>query len=138
MTTPSSTGDTGSAPLRKRTKTRPAARRRTLENTYNDPALRERLKDEIRAADKGGAPGTWSARKSQLLTLAYQKAWQTADGKPARRASGTTRYLPKKAWDELSDAEKKATNAKKKAGSKVGEHIVPNTAAASRARKGAS
>jgi hypothetical protein len=38
----------------------------------------------------------------------------------------------------LSEAEKKATNAKKKAGSKVGEHIVPNTAAASRARKGAS
>ncbi|HET9504540.1 MAG TPA: hypothetical protein VFO93_13445 [Hymenobacter sp.] len=66
--------DASSTPTRKRTKTRPAARRRTLENTYSDPAMRERLKNEIRAAAKGGEPGTWSARKSQLLTLAYQKA----------------------------------------------------------------
>jgi hypothetical protein len=158
MKTPTPADDASSTPARKRTKTRPAARRRTLENTYSDPALRERLKDEIRAAAKGGEPGTWSARKSQLLTLAYQKAgggyinrhpnskqkdlkewtkqdWKTADGKPARRASGTTRYLPKKAWGELSDAEKKATNDKKKAGSKAGEHVVANTAAAKKARK---
>ncbi|MGI4870153.1 MAG: hypothetical protein ACRYFX_03125 [Janthinobacterium lividum] len=66
--------DASSKPVRKRTKTRPAARRRTLENTYSDPALRERLKAEIQASAKGGEPGTWSARKSQLLTLAYQKA----------------------------------------------------------------
>ncbi len=160
MKTPQPADDASSTAARKRTKTRPAARRRTLENTYNDPALRERLKDEIRAADKGGASGTWSARKSQLLTLAYQKAgggyinrhpnakqeglkewtkqdWQTADGKLARRAGGTTRYLPKKAWDELSDAEKAATNAKKKAGSKTGAHTVANTAAARKARKDA-
>ena len=66
--------DASTEPARKRTKTRPAARRRTLENTYSDPTLRERLKAEIRAGAKGGDPGTWSARKSQLLTLAYQKA----------------------------------------------------------------
>ena len=147
-----------SNPARKRTKTRPAARRRTAENTYSDPALRERLKTEIRNAAKGGEPGTWSARKSQLLTLAYQKAgggylqqhpnskqkalhqwteqdWKTSDNKPARRATGTTRYLPAQAWDKLTDGEKKATNAKKKAGSKVGEHIVANTVAAKRAHK---
>ncbi len=74
MKTPIPADDASSNPIRKRTKTRPAARRRTLENTYSDPALRERLKNEIRAAAKGGEPGTWSARKSQLLTLAYQKA----------------------------------------------------------------
>jgi hypothetical protein len=151
--------DTNSTLPRKRTKTRPAARRRTIENTYNDPALRERLKSEIRAADKGGAPGTWSARKSQLLTLAYQKAGggyinrhpnskqkdlsdtpkqsaQTAEGKRARQAGSTTRYVPTKAGDELSDTEKKVTNAKKKAGTKAGEHILANTAASS-ARKSA-
>lgn len=66
--------DASDSPARKRAKTRPAARRRTTENTYSDPALRERLKAEIRAGSKGGEPGTWSARKSQLLTLAYQKA----------------------------------------------------------------
>ena len=161
MKTPAPADDASSTPARKRTKTRPAARRRTLENTYSDPALRERLKDEIRAAAKGGEPGTWSARKSQLLTLAYQKAgggyinrhpnskqkdlkewtkqdWQTADGKPARRAGATTRYLPKKAWEELSDEEKKATNDKKKAGTKAGEHVVANTAAAKKASKKAT
>jgi hypothetical protein len=74
MKTPIPADDASSTPTRKRAKTRPAARRRTLENTYSDPAMRERLKNEIRAAAKGGEPGTWSARKSQLLTLAYQKA----------------------------------------------------------------
>lgn len=158
MKTPTPADDASSTPARKRTKTRPAARRRTIENTYSDPALRERLKNEIRSAAKGGEPGTWSARKSQLLTLAYQKAgggyinrhpnskqkdlkewtkqdWQTANGKPARRNGTTARYLPKKAWDELSDAEKKATDDKKKAGSKAGEHTVANTMAAKKARK---
>ena len=150
--------DASNTPARKRTKTRPAARRRTAENTYSDPALRERLKAEIRAGAKGGEPGTWSARKSQLLTLAYQKAgggylqrhpnskqthlhhwteqnWQTADGQPARRPGGTTRYLPADAWDQLTPAQKKATNAKKQTGSKAGKHTVPNTAAAKRARE---
>ena len=158
MKTPEDADAASASPARKRTKTRPAARRRTIENTYSDPALRERLKNEIRAGAKGGEPGTWSARKSQLLTLAYQKhgggylqrhpnskqraltdwtkeEWQTADGKPARRASGTTRYLPKKAWSELSESQAKATNAKKQAGSKAGEHAVANTAAARQARK---
>ncbi|RZL14581.1 MAG: hypothetical protein EOO62_05070 [Hymenobacter sp.] len=161
MKTPAPDAAASSNPVRKRTKTRPATRRRTDENTYSDPALRERLKNEIRAAAKGGEPGTWSARKSQLLTLAYQKNgggylqrhpnskqkslqnwteqdWQTADGKPARRAAGTARYLPAKAWDDLTPAERKATNAKKLAGSKAGEHVVANTAAAKRARKQAN
>lgn len=158
MKTPAPAEDASSKPARKRTKTRPAARRRTLENTYSDPALRERLKNEIRAAAKGGEPGTWSARKSQLLTLAYQKAgggyvqrhpnskqrdlkawtsqdWQTSDDKPARRADGTTRYLPKKAWKELSPDKAKATNDKKKIAARAGEHTVANTAAAKQARK---
>lgn len=158
MKTPAAADAASTSLARKRTKTRPAARRRTIENTYSDPALRERLKEEIRAGAKGGDPGTWSARKSQLLTLGYQKAgggylqrhpnskqrdlkewtkqdWQTSDHAPARRAGGTTRYLPKEAWTELSEGEKKATNAKKKAGSRVGEHTVANTVAAKRARK---
>ena len=138
----------------KKTATKPKA-------TYTDPALRERLKEEIKAGDKGGDAGQWSARKSQLLASEYKKAgggyknkkpteeqkdldqwtkedWQTADGKPAKRAGGTTRYLPKEAWDELSPAEKKATNAKKQTGSKTGEHAVENTKAAKAARKKAT
>ena len=41
---------------------------------YMDPELRERLKEEIKASDKGGEPGQWSARKSQLLVKEYEKA----------------------------------------------------------------
>ena len=41
---------------------------------YTDPALRECLKAEIIAGDKGGRPGQWSAPKAQLLTRAYEEA----------------------------------------------------------------
>ncbi|MEZ0612479.1 hypothetical protein ACAW74_28485 [Fibrella sp. WM1] len=128
-------------------------------DNYTDPELREKLKADIKAGEKGGKAGQWSARKAQLLAHEYEKAgggykddhkteaqqhldkwtdedWQTADGKPAEREGGTTRYLPKEAWDKLSPAEKKATNAKKVAGSKTGKQNVPNTAKAKKARTG--
>jgi hypothetical protein len=127
-------------------------------NNYDKPDLREKLKEEIKAGDKGGKPGQWSARKAQLLTHEYEKSgggylreertesqqhleqwteeqWQTADGKPAEREGGTTRYLPKEAWNELSPAEKKATNTKKQAGSRAGKQVVANTEKAKIARK---
>ena len=128
---------------------------------YTDPELRERLKEEIKAADKGGAPGTWSARKSQLLTQEYEKQggdythdqptgsqrsleqwtdedWQTADGSARARGDGETdRYLPKKAWEELSDAEKEETRTRKREASKQGQGDVPNTEGAKQARRDA-
>ncbi|MGI4864704.1 MAG: hypothetical protein ACRYFZ_12340 [Janthinobacterium lividum] len=143
MKTPAPADDASSTPTRKRTKTRPAARRRTIENTYSDPALRERLKNEIRTAAKGGEPGTWSARKSQLLTLAYQKAgggyinrhpnskqdWPTLDPKAARRA--TTTRIPK-ATGEASDVEKQAS---KKPGPRAGKRPTATPAPARKASK---
>lgn len=128
---------------------------------YTDPELRERLKAEIIAGDRGGKPGQWSARKAQLLATEYEKAgggytsdertetqehlqewteeeWTTSDGKPAERPSGTTRYLPKEAWDELTPAQKRTTNEKKRAGSTAGQQFVPNTEAAKQARKHAT
>ena len=42
------------------------------EEKYTDPELRERLKEEIMQSDKGGEPGHWSARKSQLLVREYE------------------------------------------------------------------
>ena len=62
-----------------------------------------------------------------------EEKWRTSDGKPAKRAGGTTRYLPEKAWSQLSAAEKAATNKKKKEGSKAGKQFVPNTPAAKKA-----
>lgn len=131
--------------------------------TYTDPALRDRLKSEIMAGEKGGKAGQWSARKSQLLAAEYKKAgggykkakgkkaegqenldqwtsehWATADGEPAIREGETARYLPEKAWDDLTPAQKRATDTKKKAGSKSGRQFVANTKAAKAARKKAS
>ncbi len=98
------------------------------------------------------------ARKSQLLAAAYKKAgggykksrrtsdqknletwtdekWKTADGEPAARDGETARYLPKKAWDAMTPAQRKATDAKKCAGSKKGHQHVANTKKARAARK---
>ena len=109
------------------------------------------------AGSKGGKPGQWSARKAQLLASEYKKAgggysgaktaaqssltkwtgekWRTSDGKPAQRAGGTTRYLPDKAWDKLTPAQKSATNKKKIAASNKGKQFVANTKQAKQAGK---
>ncbi len=137
------------------------ARARSAASRYTRPALRERLKKKIQASDKGGKPGQWSARKSQLLAQEYKKAgggytggkgqaqksldrwtdekWQTREGSArARHGRTTSRYLPKKAWDALSEGEKKATDTKKRVASRGGKQFVANTPAAKVARKKAT
>ena len=126
---------------------------------YTEPELRARLKEEIKAGDRGGRPGQWSARKSQLLTAEYEgqgggyrhegertasqqhlaewteQDWHTADGGArARDDDGTARYLPDAAWELLSDEEKRATDQKKRSG--TAQHVA-NTEAAQQARKAA-
>ncbi len=122
--------------------------------TYAKPKLRDRLKRKITLSTKGGKSGQWSARKAQLLALAYKAAgggyrggknptqrslktwgeqdWQTRDGKPAIRAGAdggtvTARYLPAKRWDSLSEGEAIATDRKKRRGA---GQFVANTKAA--------
>jgi hypothetical protein len=127
---------------------------------YTKPELREKLKQRIAAGSKGGRAGQWSARKSQLLVQEYEKKgggyrgtkeagarhleewtkehWQTKSGKArARHGRVTERYLPEKAWDKLTPAQKRATDQKKRTASKTGKQRVANTAAAKRARKSA-
>lgn len=126
------------------------------DDQYTQPELREEIKAEVLAGDKGGKPGQWSARKAQMVAHEYEargggykherteaqehlhewtaEHWQTSDGKPAERDGVTTRYLPAEAWDKLSPGEKKATNAKKIKGSKEGKQFVANTQAAAKAR----
>jgi len=41
---------------------------------YTKPTLRKRLFNKIKAGPKGGKAGQWSARKAQMLALAYKKA----------------------------------------------------------------
>lgn len=131
--------------------------RKSSAAVYTDPALRDKLKAEVTAGEKGGKPGQWSARKAQLLAVAYKQAgggykaekteaqahldawtdekWKTADGAPAIREGETARYLPEKAWEELTPAEREATEAKKRKGSKAGKQFVANTPKAKAARK---
>ncbi|WP_434742716.1 hypothetical protein [Micromonospora sp. SH-82] len=128
---------------------------------YTKPELRERLKDEIRAGDRGGKPGQWSARKSQLLTKEYEKRgggfegpkderqkslqrwgdqkWRTRQGTTRARHDGETdRYLPDKAWKQLSPEQQRATDARKRRESTSGRQYVPNTGPARRARRDAA
>lgn len=39
---------------------------------YTKPAMRKRLFEKIKAGDKGGKSGQWSARKAQMLAKQYK------------------------------------------------------------------
>jgi hypothetical protein len=69
-----------------------------------------------------------------------KEEWQTKDGEgTARQDDGSRkRYLPKKAWEELSESEKKDTDEKKVKASKGGKQFVGNTGEAKGARRRAS
>ena len=41
---------------------------------YTKPGLRTRIFQRILRGNKGGNPGQWSARKAQMLALAYKRA----------------------------------------------------------------
>lgn len=129
---------------------------------YTDPELREEIKEEVKAGDKGGAPGQWSARKAQPMAKEYkarggdyttpkedkdesqkhlsrwgEEDWQTKEGSGnAKQADGSEkRYLPKKAWDKMSEGEKEETEKAKEEGGKDGKQFVANTGAAKKARE---
>ena len=126
---------------------------------YTDPELRARLKEEIKAGDRGGRPGQWSARKSQLLVSEYEaqgggyrhegertdsqrhlqqwteQDWHTADGgTDARDGDSTARYLPDTAWALLTPEEQRATDRAKR---DADTQHVANTDAAKEARAAA-
>ena len=126
------------------------------EEKYTKPDLRRQIKDKLMQSDKGGKPGQWSARKSQLLVQEYEKQgggykkdnkdeaaesleawseqdWQTQDGKQARQDGKTKRYLPKEVWQRLSEEEKKEAEQIKQKASKKGEQYVEWTPAIKRA-----
>ena len=69
-----------------------------------------------------------------------EEEWQTKEGSGnAKQADGTEkRYLPKKAWEEMTEEEKKETDEKKLAESKQGKQFVQNTERAKSARSKAN
>jgi hypothetical protein len=108
----------------------------------------KRIVASVKAGDKGGNPGQWSARKAQLATQRYKKSgggysgpkteaqkslskwtkedWGTKSGKPSTQGKKATgeRYLPKKAREALSPQEYSATSKAKRAGIKAGKQFV--------------
>lgn len=130
---------------------------KSYEQTYTHPRMREDIKEQIKASDKGGEPGQWSARKSQLLKQEYEKRgggykgekeqsqreltewsqeeWQTKEGESqARQGDRTKRYLPKEAWQRMSEDEKQQAEEDKREGSKRGKQHVANPEEARQAR----
>lgn len=69
-----------------------------------------------------------------------EEKWQTKEGSGTARQDDDTRkrYLPKRAWEKMSDDEKEETEEKKVQGSKKGKQFVSNTGEAKSARKQAS
>ena len=109
---------------------------------YTKPKLREKLKKKIQASSKGGKPGQWSARKSQLLAKEYKaqgggytsskgrtsaqrslNRWTKQDWQAAGEGGV---YLPKRSISALKATPKgraklKAANAKKRRATKQGK-----------------
>ena len=127
---------------------------------HTDEGKWKRIVASVKAGDKGGKPGQWSARKAQLATQRYKKSgggykgpkteaqkslskwtkedWGTKSGKPSTQGSKATgeRYLPKKARQALTPAEYGATTKAKREGTAKGKQFVkqPKTIAKKTAR----
>lgn len=69
-----------------------------------------------------------------------KEEWQTKEGSGnAKQADGTEkRYLPQKAWEGMTEEERKETDAKKLKESRAGHQFVQNTGAAKSARRKAN
>lgn len=115
---------------------------------YTEPQLRRDIKEELKAGDKGGDPGQWSARKSQMLVQEYEKRgggykdderddaaksledwsdqnWQTRDGSAnADREDGMRRYLPADAWAMLLEEDQRAAEKSKARADGEGEQFA--------------
>ena len=150
-------------PTRKSPANKPAKKspkKKPSSANYTKPELRDKIKKKVVAGSKGGRRGQWSARKAQLVTNEYKaegggfkhvrndaqkslkkwgdEKWHTSDGKKATRGKTTHRYLPDKAWKDLSPSQRKSTDRKKVSASRRGKQFVKNTSAAAKAREHAS
>lgn len=61
--------------------------------------------------------------QQQSLKEWTKQKWRTASGKPSLETG--ERYLPGKAWENLTAAEKASTNRAKREGMRKGKQFVP-------------
>lgn len=82
---------------------------------YTKPELRERIKDRIMASSKGGKPGQWSARRSQLLAREYEEAGGGYKGGKSKKQKDLEKWTNED-WMTKDEYEKrkKAKSAAKK------------------------
>ena len=109
-----------------------------------NPGLWNRIVASVKAGSKGGNPGQWSARKSQLAVKKYKEQgggyvgkksssnslskwtkekWGTKSGKKSSETG--ERYLPKAAREALTPQEYAATTRAKRIGKAMGKQFVP-------------
>lgn len=112
---------------------------------YTKPALRERIKKRIMASSKGGNPGQWSARKSQMLVQQYEAAGGGYTSPKGRSSSQRSLkrwtkqewesagengvYLPKRSIAALKSTAKgraklREANRKKRQATKEGKQVA--------------
>jgi hypothetical protein len=61
------------------------------------------------------------SKSQESLSMWTRQKWRTSSGKPS---NGKRRYLPDAAWNALTPAEKRATNAAKAKGNRKGKQFV--------------
>lgn len=106
----------------------------------SNPTLWKSIKEKWHRGSRGGKAGQWNARKAQLAVQEYKRRggkyktrrsknnslakwtkedWGYVDGKKGNR------YLPAAVRKHLTPAEKRATNAKKRAATRRGKQRAP-------------
>ena len=85
------------------------------DSKYTKPELRERIKNRIMNSSKGGKPGQWSARRSQMLAREYEKAGGGYKGGKGEKQKSLEKWSDQK-WMTKDEYEKrkKAKSAAKK------------------------
>jgi hypothetical protein len=85
------------------------------DSKYTKPELRERIKDRIMSSSKGGKPGQWSARRSQMLAREYEEAGGGYKGGKGEKQKSLEKWGKEK-WMTKDEYEKrgKAKAAAKK------------------------
>jgi len=85
------------------------------DSKYTKPELRERIKNRIMNSSKGGKPGQWSARRSQMLAREYEEAGGGYKGGKGEKQKSLEKW-GKESWMTKDEYEKikKAKSAAKK------------------------
>lgn len=77
------------------------------DSKYTKPELRERIKNRIMESSKGGKPGQWSARRSQLLAQEYEKAGGGYKGGKGEKQKSLEKWTEEK-WSTKDEYEKRS------------------------------